>query len=107
MKKLYSAPLVFIHPVDANSRGITERDPVEIKSPRGMIPLEAKITENVRPGFVAVDFGWGNPSDKRPNLNALTPDEIWDPVSGGYPNRLFVCEARKSFLHLSRDGEQK
>ncbi len=96
MNKLYSAPLVFMHPVDADSRGIREKDLVEIKSPRGMIQLEAKITENVRPGLVAIDFGWGNPSDKRPNLNALTADEVWDPISGGYPNRLFACEARKS-----------
>jgi anaerobic selenocysteine-containing dehydrogenase len=96
MNKLYPVPLVFMHPIDADSRGIREKDLVEINSPRGMIQLEAKITENVRPGLVAIDFGWGNPSDKRPNLNALTADEVWDPISGGYPNRLFVCEAKKS-----------
>jgi anaerobic selenocysteine-containing dehydrogenase len=61
-----------------------------------MISVKAKITENVPPGLVAIDFGWGNPSDKGPGLNTLTADDVWDPISGGYPNRLFVCEARKS-----------
>ena len=44
MEKLYPAPLVFIHPIDAGDRGIRENDLVEIKSPRGMIQVEAKIT---------------------------------------------------------------
>ena len=96
MGKLYPVPLVFIHPIDAGDRGIGENDLVEIKSPRGMIQVEAKVTENVCPGLVAIDFGWGNPLDKGPSLNALTADEVWDPISGGYPNRLFVCEAKKS-----------
>jgi anaerobic selenocysteine-containing dehydrogenase len=96
MEKLYPAPLVFIHPNDADGRGIRENDLVEIKSPRGMIQVRARITRNVRPGLVAIDFGWGNPPDQRPNLNTLTADEVWDPISGGYPNRLFACEAKKS-----------
>jgi anaerobic selenocysteine-containing dehydrogenase len=96
MKRLYPAPLFFIHPIDADDRQIGEGDVVEIKSPRGMIQVNARISENVRPGLVAIDFGWGNPSDKWSNLNTLTADEVWDPISGGYPNRLFVCEAKKS-----------
>jgi anaerobic selenocysteine-containing dehydrogenase len=101
MKKLYPVPLFFIHPIDADDRGIRENDIVEIQSPRGMIQVEARITENVGPGLVAIDFGWGNPSDKRSNINTLTPDEVWDPISGGYPNRLFVCEAKKSSQEMN------
>jgi anaerobic selenocysteine-containing dehydrogenase len=96
MKKLYPVPLVFMYPIEADARGIKENDMVDIKSPRGMIRAEAKITDNVRPGLVAIDFGWGNPSDKSSSLNALTADGVWDPVSGGYPNRLFACEIKKS-----------
>jgi anaerobic selenocysteine-containing dehydrogenase len=101
MEKLYPVPLAFIHPIDADDRQIGEGDVVEIKSPRGMIRVEAKISENVGPGLVAIDFGWGNPSDKRSNINTLTPDEVWDPISGGYPNRLFVCEAKKSSQEMN------
>jgi anaerobic selenocysteine-containing dehydrogenase len=101
MAKQYPAPFVFMHPIDADHRGIRENNPVEIKSPRGTIQVEAKITDNVRPGLVAIDFGWGNPLDKRPNLNTLTADEVWDPISGGYPNRLFVCEIKKSLKEMN------
>jgi anaerobic selenocysteine-containing dehydrogenase len=95
MDKVYPAPFVFMHPEDAGRRGIKENDRVKIESPRGMIEMEAKISDNFGPGLVAMDFGWGNPLDKEANINALTPDEVWDPVSGGYPNRLFLCEVRK------------
>jgi len=97
MEKLYPAPLAFIHPIDAGGRGIRHNDLVEIESPRGRIHVEANLTENIGPGLVAIDFGWGNPSDKKPSLNALTTDEVWDPISGGYPIRLFLCEIKKSF----------
>jgi anaerobic selenocysteine-containing dehydrogenase len=90
----YPDPLLRLHPVDAEKRGIRQDDPVEVTSPRGKILLKAKITEDVGPGMVTVDFGWGNPTDNKPNINLLTSDAVWDPVSGGYPNRLFVCEAR-------------
>lgn len=97
INKLYPNPLMMVHPMDASDRGIRQSDLVEVKSPRAKIQVEANITENVPPGLVAIDFGWGNPSDKKPNVNALTSDEVWDPISGGYPNRLFLCEIKKLF----------
>ena len=100
MDKLYPTPVVFMHPIDADDRGIRQNDLIQVKSPRGMIQVEAKISENVGPGLVAIDFGWGNPSDKKSSLNALTADEVWDPISGGYPNRLFLCEIKRSFEEM-------
>jgi anaerobic selenocysteine-containing dehydrogenase len=93
--KLYPDPLLMLHPVDAESRRIKTGDAVEVTSPRGKIEVKARITEDVGPGMVAVDFGWGNPTDKKPNVNLLSSDEVWDPISGGYPNRLFLCEVGK------------
>ncbi len=90
----YPEPLLRLHPVDAKKRGIHQDGMVEVASPRGKVRLKAKITEDVGPGMVAIDFGWGNPTDNKPNVNLLTSDEVWDPVSGGYPNRLFLCEAK-------------
>ena len=95
MDGLYPAPLVFIHPVDAGGRGIRQDDIVSVTSPRGMIQVKARISEALNPGLVAIDFGWGNPSDQKSGMNLLTSDEVWDPVSGGYPNRLFVCDVTK------------
>ena len=91
----YPDPLVMVHPDDAGERGIRQNDWVEVKSPRGKIEAKARITEDLKPGLVAIDFGWGNPTDRKASMNALTSDEVWDPVSGGYPNRLFVCEIKE------------
>jgi anaerobic selenocysteine-containing dehydrogenase len=91
----YPDPLLRLHPVDAERRAIRQDDLAEVTSPRGKIQVNAKITEDVGPGLVSVDFGWGNPTDNKASLNVLTSDAVWDPVSGGYPNRLFLCEVRK------------
>jgi len=91
----YPDPLLMIHSVDATARGITQHDVVEIASPRGKIQVKAEVTDDIGPGMVSVDFGWGNPTDNKPNVNLLSSDEAWDPISGGYPNRLFLCEVKK------------
>jgi anaerobic selenocysteine-containing dehydrogenase len=95
LNRRYPDPLLMVHPLDAQNRGIRQDDLVEVKSPRGKIEVKAKITEEIGPGMISIDFGWGNPSDKKPNVNLLTEDAVWDPVSGGYPNRLFKCEIRR------------
>jgi anaerobic selenocysteine-containing dehydrogenase len=41
------------------------------------------------------EVGWGNPSDGKANINTLTNDAYFDPVSGGTPNRMFPCEVKK------------
>jgi anaerobic selenocysteine-containing dehydrogenase len=85
-------PLLMMHPVDAGNRGIKSGGLAEVRSPRGRIQVKAMVTEDIGPGLVSIDFGWGNPTDNQPNINLLTSDEVWDPISGGYPNRLFLCE---------------
>lgn len=95
MNQLYPNPLMMVHPIDAKDRGIRQNDLVEVKSPRGKIQVEARITEDIGHGLVAIDFGWGNPTDRKANVNTLVNDEVWDPISGGYPNRLFVCEVKR------------
>jgi len=94
LEKRHPDPHLMVHPADAEKRGIRQNDSVEVESARGSLQVKACITDEVGPGLVAVDFGWGNPSDKKANVNALTSDGVWDPVSGGYPNRLFLCEVR-------------
>ena len=91
----YPGPLVWIHPQDAAERGIQEGEAVEVMSARGRISLKAKVFEDTMKGLVMVDFGWGNPTDRKGSINVLTNDEFWDPISGGTPNRLFSCEVVK------------
>jgi anaerobic selenocysteine-containing dehydrogenase len=90
----YPEPLLYIHPQDAADRGIEEKDPVEAVSAQGMAVFRARLTEATMPGMVWIDFGWGNPTDGKANINQLTSDEFFDPVSGGTPNRLFPCDVR-------------
>jgi anaerobic selenocysteine-containing dehydrogenase len=94
--RLYPDPVIQLNAGDAEKRGIRQGDLVEVESRRGKIRLKARITSDVGPGLVTIDFGWGNPTDNKASVNSLSPDDIWDPVSGGYPNRLFLCEIKKT-----------
>ncbi|MBW1801729.1 MAG: molybdopterin-dependent oxidoreductase [Deltaproteobacteria bacterium] len=95
LRRLYPEPLVWIHPRDALARGIGEGDEVEVSSPVGKVTLKATLTEDTSAGLVWVDFGWGNPTDGKANINVLVDDTYFDPISGGTPNRLFACEVKK------------
>ena len=94
LESIYPEPRVMVHPADAWSLGIAQDQYVEVSSPRGKIRVRATVSENIGPGLVAIDYGWGNPTDGKSNLNVLTRDDCWDPVSGGTPNRLFRCALR-------------
>ncbi|KPK30836.1 MAG: hypothetical protein AMK69_02220 [Nitrospira bacterium SG8_3] len=95
LTKAYPEPFVWIHPQDASDRDIREGDEVEVRSPQGKIAIKARLTEDTKPGLVWIDFGWGNPTDGKANINVLANDAFFDPVSGGTPNRMFPCEVEK------------
>jgi len=95
LKSLYPAPLVKIHPQDATASGIEEGDAVEIESPKGAVVMRAEVSKDCQPGIIVADFGWGNPwDDPNTSVNVLTSADVWDPISGGTPNRLFCCRLR-------------
>ncbi len=102
--KSYPEPLIHMHPEDGAKRHIQSGDEVDVFSPVGRIRLRSMLTTNTCPGRVAIDFGWGNPSDGKANINRLVSDEYYDPVSGGTPNRLFPCEVKTAEGH-SEDGQ--
>lgn len=95
LTKSYPEPLVRIHPQDATKREIKEGDTVGVTSPQGRITLKATLSEDTKAGLVWIDFGWGNPADGKANINVLTNDKFFDPVSGGTPNRIFACEVTR------------
>ena len=92
LQKIYPAPLAMLHPEDTAGTSIRDGSTIAIESPNGRINVRAKLTCDVRRGLVIVDFGWGNPSDPSEGANTLTSSEVWDPISGGTPNRLFICD---------------
>jgi anaerobic selenocysteine-containing dehydrogenase len=68
-------PYVELSQVDASSRGIATGDVVRVFNHRASLELPARIGTTVRPGVVAVPFGWGSAdhADGK-TANALTND---------------------------------
>ena len=96
LQEMHPAPLVRIHPEDARQRGIREGDETIVESPEGSIRVKAKLTTEILPGLVAVDFGWGNPGDGGANVNILTSDDDRCPFSGATSNRRLLCQVTKA-----------
>ena len=95
LQRLEPEPLARLHPEEAQNRKIVDGDLVAVQSPNGMIKLKAKVTDEVSPGVVIIDFGWGNPGDQGTNVNILTSDKDRDPVSCSTPNRRFRCQVTR------------
>jgi anaerobic selenocysteine-containing dehydrogenase len=95
----YPEPLVWIHPNDAKSRGIRERDRVHVSTPRGKVPYTAHITSDILPGVVEVDAHGGGRFDasawRECNANELTDFENRDPLSGFPVFKALLCQVTK------------
>ena len=76
-----------VNPVDAAAAGVVDDGMCRIASPHGQIEVRATLSEDVRPGTVAVPHGWGHRGGgwRRAreaggaNVNALTssdPDDL-------------------------------
>jgi len=96
LRKIEPEPLMRIHPQDAQTRGIKDGDLTAVESPKRKVEIKAKVTTEVLPGVIVIDFGWGNPWDPGPDVNILTSDEDRDPISGSTPNRRFRCQVTKA-----------
>jgi anaerobic dimethyl sulfoxide reductase subunit A len=89
---------VWINPVDAKTRGITEGDLVDVSSPSGMIAIESRVTERIMPGVVCVYQGtWYEPdeghTDRGGCANVLTSHRL-SPTGGSATHSAWV-EVRK------------
>jgi anaerobic selenocysteine-containing dehydrogenase len=66
---MHNAPLLMrggrthaarVHPDDAEPLGIASGERCRISSPQGSIEIDALVTDEVKPGTVAVPHGWGH-----------------------------------------------
>ncbi len=73
-------PFLEIHPVDAVRRQIESGDVVEVRSRRGRVWAEARVTESIREGACFMPFHWGRLAGPYSAANNLTLAEV-DPVS--------------------------
>jgi anaerobic selenocysteine-containing dehydrogenase len=73
------APFAELDPADAAARGIAEGDTVRVWNDRGSLTLTARIGARLRPGLVAVPFGWWSAQHgELGTANSLTNDTLTD-----------------------------
>jgi sulfite reductase (NADPH) flavoprotein alpha-component len=76
LNKLNPGPFVEIHPEDAASLGIKNKDKVEVRSRRGYAILPAMVTDRVLVGSCFAPFHWNDIYGKDLAINAVTSDAI-------------------------------
>jgi anaerobic selenocysteine-containing dehydrogenase len=96
-----------VHPGDAVAGGIADGDRIRITSAHGEIETEARVTDEVMAGTIAVPHGWGHDGGWRtangaggPNVNRLAssaPEDL-EPLAGmahlnGIPVRIELVAA--------------
>ncbi|OKP93186.1 reductase [Paenibacillus sp. P3E] len=80
LNKLNPGPFVEIHPEDAGVLGIKDREPVELRSRRGLAILPAVLSDRVRPGNCFAPFHWNDVFGSQLAVNDVTNDAV-DPMS--------------------------
>ena len=84
--------LAFLHPQDAQYRGIADGDEVTVSSRVGTIKIPVALTEDMMPGVVSIPHGWGHDMEGSDlsvakdhagvNTNILTDETLLDSLSG-------------------------
>ena len=67
------APRLEIHVTDADERGISGGDSVDVFNDRGSMTLDVTISDAVQPGVISMPFGWWNGDERQERgVNILT-----------------------------------
>jgi molybdopterin-containing oxidoreductase family molybdopterin binding subunit len=74
--KLNPEPLVYLNPVDASKRDISNEDIVTVFSKRAKTTLKARVSEEVKPGVIDIREGWWINQFIEGSVNHLTHDII-------------------------------
>jgi len=102
IKSLYKdrpEPTVTINTADADERGISTGDLVEIRTKRGKAALRALVTDDIVRGSIDANMGGGGPVGpeawQKCNINELTDLHRYDPISGFPVYKALLCEVEK------------
>jgi cysteine desulfurase NifS len=89
-------PTVTLHTADAQRRNIRHGDPVHVVTPRGKVVFAANVTDDIAPGMVDANMGGGGPVGppawQEGNVNELTDDARYDPISGFPVYKALLCD---------------
>jgi anaerobic selenocysteine-containing dehydrogenase len=73
------APFLEMSQADADARGIAHGGRARVWNDRSSLELDVRVTGRLRPGVVAVPFGWwGSDHDGEATANSLTSDALTD-----------------------------
>ena len=91
---------VFINPLDAGERDITDGDEVKVFNDRGAIIIPCRVTLRMMPGVVDVPQGaWWKPdaegNDRGGSINTLT-SERWTPLAFGNAQHTIMVQVEKA-----------
>jgi len=88
-------PFVELDSTDAAARGLRDGDPARVFNDRASIEVPVRISERLRPGVVAVPFGWWRRHHADGGVaNSLTNDRLTDWGGGvAYSDTLVQVEA--------------
>ena len=94
--KMRPEPVAHIHLDDAAERGIADGDTVEVLTPRGRVLFRARVDADIARGAVEANMGGGGPLGpeawKTANVNVLTDEDNFDPISGFPVFKSLLCE---------------
>jgi anaerobic selenocysteine-containing dehydrogenase len=76
---------LWMHPRDAESRGLLEGDSVEVRSDHGRIEAILGFDETLRPGVVAMTHGWGHRDARGLRTASRFPGANFNELAAGGP----------------------
>jgi anaerobic dimethyl sulfoxide reductase subunit A len=90
---------VFVNPLDATARGLSNGDQVRVFNDRGELRIKCRITRRIMPGVIAIPQGaWWSPTakgiDEGGSVNVLT-SERWTPLAFGNAQHTVMAELAK------------
>lgn len=72
-----------IHPDDAHALSISDGDEIEVGTGQGAIVIRARVTDEMRPGVIAVPHGWGHAGTAVKRAATLPGANINEVIPGG------------------------
>jgi anaerobic selenocysteine-containing dehydrogenase len=79
---LEKVPRLYMHPDDANVRGVVQGEKVRVYNDRGECELTVFVGDNVLPGVTVTQGLWSNTPGTKQLVNSLTPSRLSD-MGGG------------------------